>query len=169
MCYNIVMRINNIFTNYKSNFIQEISDRVSDVVLKGIKSLEPEHKELKPIDKGELLMSQVPNYNDFNTIFESLNEEERKDIVELCYSLTYNPAWNNLIDGLKKEKLQIFIGFADSNDESNDWLRGSINGMSIIGNTIQNLSDTYKESLKEKKTDFVKSSEDLEYEAEELN
>lgn len=163
------MRINNIFTNYKSNFIQEISDRVSDVVLKGIKSLEPKHKELKPIDKGELLMSQVPNYNDFNTIFESLNEEERKDIVELCYSLTYNPAWNNFIDGLKKEKLQIFIGFADSNDESNDWLRGSINGMSIIGNTIQNLSDTYKESLKEKKTDFVKSSEDLEYEAEELN
>lgn len=165
------MRINNIFTNYKSNFIQEIVSRVSEVVLSGIKQLETKttHTELKPIDKGELLMSQIPNYTDFNTIFDSLTDEERKDIVELCYSLSYNPSWNLLLDGLKKEKLKIFIGFAESNDESNDWLRGSINGMSIIGNTIQELSDTYKESLKEKKTDFIKSQDDLEYETGELN
>jgi len=125
------------------NFLTKLKKEIAKEVVKELKESEKSENTISKVDKAELLMTQV----DVSCkTFYKLSAEEQKSIYALCSRLRLDPSWKLLMEGIKTEKMNIFMRIAGVSEqeimEHNaehgiGWLTGSINGVSSIQKLVE--------------------------------
>lgn len=102
-----------------------------------------------PLSKAKLTQAQLGSYiPDFKDI--SLQSDEFKnDMGALCKTLVDSKHWNYILNYLKQGQVNTYL-FGEVKP-SEDWVRGSINGIYVVEDIVLSLGTSYKGSKEPKK------------------
>lgn len=104
-----------------------------------------------PISKAKLTQVQLGSYiPDFKDI--SLQSDEFKhDLGALCKTLVDSEHWKYLLNYLKQGQINGYL--FNENKPSEDWVRGSINGIYVVDDIVVSLGASYKDTKPTMKKD----------------
>ena len=74
------------------------------------------------------------------------SDDFKRNIGRMCYELTQGEGWRYLIEHLKQDQVNLYF-FNDENSKSEEFVRGSINGIYIVDEQINNLADSYAQNI----------------------
>lgn len=101
---------------------------------------------VKPLSRGELTMMQlgsyVPNFEGLAT----KSDEFKKAVGRVCFDLMRSESWKFLITQLKQDQVNLYF-FNEDEKKSEEFVRGSINGIYIVDEQINSLATSYAQYI----------------------
>lgn len=134
-----------MFKNLKSNLKRFSFIGKDEIVVNASEYLALKLKEeVKPLTKAQLtqhqLGSYLPNFDDIST----KTDEFKHELAKFCKIASESEHFNWLITSLKQGQVDNLLFLSDRPSE--EWVRGTINGIYNVDTVIKNLAAGYIES-----------------------
>lgn len=102
---------------------------------------EQEKNKITPLSKGELTMKQLGSFVPSFEVIAQKTNDEKLAIGAMCSQIIASSFWKYLIDHLKQDQVNLFL--FDDNRKSEDFVRGTINGIYVVDEQINLLGTAY--------------------------
>lgn len=98
----------------------------------------------RPLTKGELTMKQLGSYLPNFKELSMQTDEFKTNVARTCADLMKNEFWQYLITHLKQDQVNLYF-FNDEERKSEEFVRGSINGIYIVDELVNRLGVSFKQ------------------------
>jgi len=132
---------------------EEIKEKNSDLKLQAEIAQLRARLATQPLTRGELTMKQLGSYLPNFKGIASQTDDFRRNLGRLCYQISQSSEWQYLMTNLKQDQVNTYI-FTDEERKSEDFMRGSINGIYIVDEQVNGFAQGYAK-LVEKNTKNV--------------
>jgi len=99
---------------------------------------------LKPLTKGELTMQQLGTYLPTFKELSMQTDDFKRNVARTCADLMQNEFWQYLVTHLKQDQVNTYF-FNDGESKSEEFVRGSINGIYIVDELVNRLGVSFKQ------------------------
>lgn len=101
-----------------------------------------------PLSKEHLTMKQLGSYLPNFEFIGSKSDAFKNSIGLMCRNLIQSEEWKYLIEHLKQDQVNLAF-FTEGVKSTDDWVRGSINGVYIVDDQINTLGASYLDREKQ--------------------
>lgn len=122
-----------------------------------ILALQSKLKTVTPLSKGELTMKQLGSYIPSFKGLANESEDLKKEVGRACYEVTQSKGFAYLMDNLKQDQVNLYF-FNDENSKSEEFVRGSINGIYVVDEQIKQFASTYKKYVLDTEEKYTKAT-----------
>lgn len=98
--------------------------------------------EATPMVKEHLTMKQLGSYIPSFEAMSTKTDAFKTVLAQLCYQLSISPEWKYLVEHLKQDQVNLYLFTEDRKSE--DFMRGSINGIYVVDEQVRLLGSGYK-------------------------
>lgn len=105
-------------------------------------------KEQSPLSKAELTQHQLGSFIPSFKFLADQTDDYKTSMSTFCRQVFESPYWAYLIDSLKQAQVNNLL--FDPSRPSEEWVRGSINGIYIVEEEIRLLASADKDNKKTK-------------------
>lgn len=105
-------------------------------------------KEQSPLSKAELTQHQLGSFIPSFKFLVDQTDDYKVSMSTFCRQVFESPYWTYLIDSLKQAQVNNLL--FDPSRPSEEWVRGSINGIYIVEEEIKILASADKDNKKTK-------------------
>ena len=105
-------------------------------------------KEQSPLSKAELTQHQLGSYLPSFKFLADQTDDYKTGMSTFCKQTLDSPYWEFLINSLKQEQVNNLL--FNPTRPSEEWVRGSINGIYVVEKEIRLLASSDKDNKKQK-------------------
>jgi hypothetical protein len=137
---------------YIKNLAKKIALKDTNMVLVDAQELvdlrltKSDTQTVKPLTPEQLTMKQLGSYLPNFEVLANQPESFRREIGLFCSNLRKSEAWKYLITHLKQD--QVNLSLFSPERKSEDFVRGSINGIFVVDEQVESLGISYDENNK---------------------
>lgn len=111
-----------------------------------VRATKPKGAVVEPLSREQLTMKQLGSYVPSFTPLAEKSDDFKQSLALLCNQLSKSTEFQYLIDHLKQDQVNLYL--FDEEKKTDDWVRGSINGIYVVDEQIRLLGSGYKPAEK---------------------